>query len=85
MVEEGPVNVMDSGMQLVEANSEFLFNRPQNSPEAGLLDNSAVVVVGASGGGGGGASTAMAMEGTSGGGGGVATMDADLMVPTNFN
>lgn len=70
----GPV--MDGGgMQLVEANSEFLFNRPQNSPEAAMIDNSAVVVVGPS----------AAMEGTSGAGGAASAMDADLIPTTNFN
>lgn len=70
----GPV--MDGGgMQLVEANSEFMFNRPQNSPEAAMIDNSAVVVVGPS----------AAMEGTSGAGGAASAMDADLIPTTNFN
>lgn len=73
------------GMQLVEANSEFLFNRPINSPEAQMLDNAAVVVAGQ-----GPEALAMAtsttttstttsMEGTTSG-----AMDADL-IPTNFN
>lgn len=69
----GPVMDGGGGMQLVEANSEFLFNRPQNSPEAVMIDNSAVVVVGPS-----------AMEGTSGAGA-ASAMDADLIPTTNFN
>lgn len=75
---EGPANVMDGGMQLVEANSEFLFNRPQNSPEAAMIDNGAVVVLGQGGGG-----SAATLEGTAASAGGSA-MDADL-IPTNFN
>lgn len=56
------------GMQLVDANSEFLFNRPQNnSPGAAMLDSAAVVVMGqAQVGGGPSTTTTTTVDGTGG-------------------
>lgn len=63
------------GLQLVEANSEFVFNRPTNSPEAQMLDPTTAVALGPVQ----APETGHAMESS-----GAGAMDADL-IPTNFN
>lgn len=70
---QAPVNIVESHagrMQLVEANSEFVFNRPR-SPEALMVDSA---------GGQSGAETTTTAGATTQ----PSTMDADL-IPTNFN
>lgn len=65
----------DGGMLLVNANNEFLFNRPQNSPEATMIDSTAVVAC---------PGPQPQPQQTTQSSTGMDGMDADL-IPTNFN